>query len=139
MNAMLLAHASSAVQWHAALALAGLLLGCVQMMRPKGTHIHRWLGRAWVLAMLLVAVSSFWIRGLMPNTLAWGFSPIHLLSIFVIVQLARAIYFARIGTIARHSGIMKGVFWGGLVIAGGFTLIPGRLMFEVFLAPLFAA
>ena len=87
--------------------------------------------------MLSVAVSSFWISGIMPHTVARGFSPIHLLSILVIVQLTRAVYFARTGDIARHRGIMKGVFWGGLVIAGGFTLFPGRLMFQVFLAPLF--
>ena len=40
-------------------ALAALGLGIIQMIRPKGTVLHRWLGRIWVAMMAFVALSSF--------------------------------------------------------------------------------
>ena len=38
---------------------------------------------------------------------------------------------ARRGNIAAHRRIMQGIFVGGLVIAGGFTFMPGRIMHSV--------
>lgn len=45
-----------------------------------------------------------------------------------LVALSYAVYFAMTGNIRRHQRIMKGVFFGGLVVAGGFTLLPARLL-----------
>ena len=45
--------------------------------------------------------------------------------------LQLAIWRIRRGDIRRHARVMTGIFIGGLIIAGGFTLMPGRLMHEV--------
>ena len=137
MNLVLLTDASPAIQWHAGMAAFAFLAGLLQLLGRKGSASHRWLGRLWVLAMVVVAGSSFGIRGIVPRATAYGLSPIHLLSVFVLVQLARGVYFARKGDFSRHARSMKGVFIGGLVIAGAFTLVPGRLLYRVFLAPWF--
>jgi hypothetical protein len=58
-------------------------------------------------------------------------SPIHLLSIMVLALLPIAVVSAHRHHVRRHSRIMIGVFSGGLVIAGLFTLLPGRIMHAV--------
>ncbi len=93
-----LLNADPAIQLHAFAALAAFGLGAVQLAAPKGTLPHRTLGWIWVVLMVIVAASSFWIHELR----LWGpWSPIHLLAIFT------------------------------LVVAGLFTLMPGRIMHAV--------
>lgn len=107
---------------HLSAAFAALVLGSAVFLRRKGNSSHRVLGRAWVGLMLVTAVSTYWIRG------GGSFSWIHGLSVISLVALSFAVYFAMTGNIRRHQRIMKGVFSGGLVVAGGFTLLPERLL-----------
>lgn len=107
---------------HTAAAFAALALGAAVFLRRKGTTTHRLLGRAWVLLLLVTAISSFWIRS------SGGFSWIHGLSVFTLLALAGAVYSAVRGNIARHQFAMKSLYGGALVIAGLFTLMPQRLL-----------
>ncbi len=110
---------------HGLAALLALVIGCLQLVATKGTTSHRIGGYVWLVLMMCVAISSFWIHTI--NTV-FGFSVIHLLSIFVIVSLPIAVLEARRGNITRHRKIMRGNYIGGLVIAGFFTMAPGRLL-----------
>jgi uncharacterized membrane protein len=66
----------------------------------------------------------------------WGpWSPIHLLSILVLVTLPLAVIHARRHDIAQHRMAMLMLFTGALVIAGGFTFLPGRIMHAVVFSP----
>jgi uncharacterized membrane protein len=58
-------------------------------------------------------------------------SPIHLLSILVLVTLPLAVIHARRHDIAQHRIAMLVLFTDALVIAGGFTFLPGRIMHAV--------
>lgn len=107
---------------HAAVALAALVLGALAFMRRKGTSGHRLLGRTWVALMLVTAISGFWIKS------DGQFSWIHGLSVLIIFGLGGAVYCAISGNIVRHQRTMKGLFTGGLVIVGAFTLLPQRLL-----------
>jgi uncharacterized membrane protein len=113
---------------HAFAAMAAFVLGLVQFAAPKGTLPHRTLGWIWVTLMATVAVSSFWIHQI---RLVGPWSPIHLLSIFVLVTLPLAVWRARRHDVADHRRIMILLFSGALVIAGLFTLLPGRIMHAV--------
>ena len=115
---------------HAFAAMAAFVLGLVQFAAPKGTLPHRTLGWIWVTLMATVAVSSFWIHRI---RLVGPWSPIHLLSIFVLVTLPLAVWRARRHDVADHRRIMILLFSGALVIAGLFTLLPGRIMHAVVL------
>ena len=128
MNLAPLTSAPLAIQLHAYAALAAFALGVVQLARVKGTVSHRALGYAWVGLMLVVALSSFWIHDLR----VWGpWSPIHLLSILTLAMLPLGLSYARRHSVRGHKLTMLGLFAGALVIAGIFTLAPGRIMFQV--------
>lgn len=128
-----LLQAGFAIQIHTLLAVVGFVVGCVQLLLPKGTSLHRVLGWIWVVALAIVSVSSFWIQELMPVGPFWGFSPIHLLSVFVLYNLWAGVRAARSADVARHKRHMVMTFIGGILIAGAFTFVPGRLLHEVFM------
>ncbi|MGJ5217561.1 DUF2306 domain-containing protein [Bradyrhizobium oligotrophicum] len=123
-----LLEAAPAIPLHAFAAMAAFVLGLVQFAAPKGTLPHRTVGWIWVALMLVVAVSSFWINTI---RLAGPFSPIHLLSILTLVVLPIAVWRARTHRVADHRRMMIMLFAGALLIAGVFTLLPGRIMHHV--------
>jgi uncharacterized membrane protein len=114
--------ASATIQLHAFAALAALGLGLVQLLAPKGTLPHRTLGWAWVGLMAVVALSSFRI------TSRGAYSWIHLISGWTLLVLPLAVLAARRGRVVTHRRSMMSLFLGALVIAGAFTLLPGRIM-----------
>src|SRR5215469_13432370 len=127
-----LLQASPAIQVHAFAAIAAFALGAVQLAAPKGTLPHRTVGWIWVALMTVVAASSFWIHELR----IWGpWSPIHLLAIFTLVMLPLAVLHARRHRVGRHRNAMIAIFAGALVVAGLFTLVPGRIMHAVVFGP----
>jgi uncharacterized membrane protein len=120
--------ADGAIRLHAFAAMAAFALGVVQLSAPKGTIPHRTIGWVWVLLMLAVSISAFWIHKIR----LWGpWSPIHLLAIFTLVMLPIAVLYARRHRVEGHRWTMIGIFCGALVIAGVFTLFPGRIMYAV--------
>lgn len=129
-----LLNAPVSIQLHAFSAMAAFAIGILQFAGPKGTLPHRALGFLWLGLMLTVAITSFWISGHGPR-IAGPFGPIHLLSIFVLLMAPLALYWVRRRNIRGHAMTVIGMFIGGLVIAGGFTFIPGRLMNAVAFGP----
>jgi uncharacterized membrane protein len=123
-----LLQASPAIQIHAFAAMTAFVLGVVQLSAPKGTLPHRTLGWIWVTLMLVVSISAFFIHQLR----LWGpWSPIHLLAVFTLIMLPVAVLAAHRHQVVRHRYTMIGIFVGALVIAGIFTLFPGRIMYHV--------
>jgi uncharacterized membrane protein len=120
--------ADGAIRLHAFAAMAAFVLGVVQLSAPKGTIPHRTVGWVWVALMLAVSISAFWIHTIR----LWGpWSPIHLLAIFTLVMLPVAVLHARRHRVRQHRIAMLSLFFGALVIAGLFTLFPGRIMSTV--------
>jgi uncharacterized membrane protein len=80
--------AAPQIQVHAFAAIAAFGLGMVQLSAPKGTLPHRSVGWVWVMLMLVVCISSFFIHQIR----MWGeWSPIHLLSIYVLIMVPVAV------------------------------------------------
>jgi uncharacterized membrane protein len=127
-----LLNAAPAIPLHAFAAMAAFVLGVIQFTAPKGTLPHRTIGWIWVSLMLAVALSSFWIHQIK----LWGpWSPIHLLSIFTLVMIPLGVWFAHRHQVTGHRRVMIGIFSGALVVAGLFTLLPGRIMHAVIFGP----
>jgi uncharacterized membrane protein len=124
-NVSLLAAQPLVIQLHVTAAITALTIGAGLMWGPKGTTIHRAFGWTWAVAMMTVAISSFFIH---PG----GFSPIHALSAYVAIGVPMGVAFARRHNIRAHRRMMTGTFLGGLIVAGAFTFVPGRLMWRVF-------
>ena len=124
----LLFQESAPIPTHAMAAMAAVILGGLQLASAKGTTQHRVLGWSWVLLMMYVSVSSFFISSLR----LWGaFSPIHLLSVWTLFSLGMAIYHARKGNIRQHKIWMVLLYVLALLVTGVFTLWPGRVMHAV--------
>jgi uncharacterized membrane protein len=128
MNLAPLLDALPPIPLHAIAAMSAFVLGAVQLAAPKGTLPHRTLGWIWVLLMAVVAASSFWIHQI---RLVGPWSPIHLLSIFTLVMLPLGVWRAHRHDVNAHRWTMIGIFTGALVIAGLFTLVPGRIVHAV--------
>lgn len=124
----LLARQPWVIQLHIAAALTALLLGTVQLVGIKGTGLHRLIGWSWVVAMATVAISSLFIRQINPGSFSW----IHLLSGWTLIALPMALFAVRRGRIGSHASGMTWTFVAGLIVAGAFTFLPGRLMWKVF-------
>ncbi len=127
-NLALLAVQPRVLQLHIAAALTAFAIGCVMLARPKGDALHKGLGWTWVLAMMTTALSTFFF----PWVLRGRFSVIHGLSAWVAISVPMAVVFVRRGDIRAHRRVMTGNFLGGLIIAGAFTFVPGRLMWRMF-------
>ncbi len=97
---------------HALFAMAALLTGGLQVVRRKQGRGHVWLGRAWVTAMTVTALSSFFLRDL-----TGGFNFLHGLSLFMLVSLGLGVWRARQSRFAEH-GLFMINCWGGLMTAG---------------------
>jgi uncharacterized membrane protein len=115
---------------HIAAATLALLGGALVLARRKGTLSHKRLGRAWVGAMTVVALSSFCIFEIRQGS---GPSFVHLLSIWTLISLSAAIGFIRRGNVRAHKGFMIGTYLG-LVGAGLGALAPGRALSALYLA-----
>ena len=62
-------------------------------------------------------------------TTAWGgYTPVHLLVPLTFAGLGRSFWHLYHGNIAGHRKIMRSVYIGACVVAGLFTLLPGRYL-----------
>ncbi|MBV6657246.1 MAG: DUF2306 domain-containing protein [Devosiaceae bacterium] len=113
---------------HALAAMAAFVLGGVQLAAPKGALPHRTLGCVWVALMVTVAGTALFIYTL---RLIGPFSPIHLLAIYTLISLTFAVRAIRKGDVGAHRKAMVQTYVTALIIAGAFTLCPGRIMHEV--------
>jgi uncharacterized membrane protein len=113
--------------FHLVTAVAALLLGIVMLSRRKGTLGHRTLGWVWVALMGSTALASVFIRDYrLPNL--FGYTPIHGFTLLVAVLLPLAIVHIRRGNVRGHRKTMTGLYIGACVLAGLFTLLPGRFL-----------
>ena len=113
---------------HLGTILPAFAIGTYLMVRRKGTPTHRKLGKAYMALMLLTAVVTLFMSARVGPTLLDHFGFIHLLSIMVLYSVPTAYAAARKGNRRQHMANMIGVYVGGLLVAGAFTLMPGRLL-----------
>lgn len=107
---------------HLGTVIPALPLGAWVLSRRKGTPAHKMAGRIWMALMFITAIDSFWVRSVTGHI-----GPIHILSAATIVMVPLSIAQARRGNIAAHKRMAVGLYIG-LLVAGAFTLLPGRLI-----------
>ena len=115
---------SVTVAIHLVTALPALGIGAFMLARPKGTPSHKALGRVWLILIGIVSISSIWIQEIRDGG---GYSFIHLLSVWTLFAVTMGFIAIRRGQVRRHRSWMIGTFIG-LVVAGLFTLAPGRMI-----------
>ena len=121
---------------HMTAAIGALVLGPLALWARKGAtqrpRLHRAFGYAWVTLMVVTAVSAIFIRDFRLPNLA-GYTPIHLLIPVTLVALFGAFYFLAKGNIRGHRTTMQRLYVGACLVAGAFTLLPGRYLGQLVL------
>ncbi len=124
-----MAQAPLAVKIHLVTVIPAFFIGTwLIFFSTKGARAHRTLGVVYLTLMTVTAITTFFVRVLNPGRL----SLVHLFIPLTLGGVTATILALRRGDIARHKRSMIGLYVGALLIAGGFTFLPGRLMHEVF-------
>lgn len=114
---------------HLFAALSATALGPAALMmrwRTQRPKLHRAFGYAWVTMMATTALSAVFIRS--EINIGSCFSWIHLLIPVTIGSLIAAFWFLVKGNIRFHRNTMVSLYISACLIAGGFTLLPGRFL-----------
>ena len=117
---------------HLATVAPAAMLGTYLIFWAKGTANHRLLGKIYMTLMLVTALASLFIPATVGPQFFGHFGWIHLLSLLVLVSVPRAYYAARNHNVISHKFAMAGVYFGGILVAGVFTLAPGRYLNQLF-------
>jgi|TARA_B110000503_G_C6748868_1_gene250750 uncharacterized membrane protein len=119
---------------HAFPGLLALILGSIVLLSKKGTKTHKRRGYIWLGLMLLISLTAIFIQEINPGS----YSLIHLLIPWTIFSIIFGIYAIKKFKVTKnkvwrnlHQWTMIGLFFGALVIAGAFTLMPGRMLNEI--------
>jgi uncharacterized membrane protein len=119
---------------HLATVFPAFLIGSYLLLNRKGTHKHRMLGKVYMSLMLVTALLTLFMAAQVGPVLVGHFGYVHLFSILVLYAVPTAFVAARNGNIAKHKRSMLLLYVGAILIAGGFTFTPGRMMYDWFLA-----
>ena len=130
MNWTPLIEAGLLVQGHIAAAVASAGVGLLQFVGRKGTAVHKTLGWVWIGLVAVTAFTSLFMRNLNDG----GFSLTHGFTALAAIGVPGAVLAIRRGDVLLHRNFMFAVYVGGLLIAGAFTLTPGRLLHDVMFA-----
>lgn len=111
------------VQIHAGAAVLALLIGPMAIWRKRRDRLHRFVGATWLVLMLVVATSAWFITEI---RLIGPFSPIHIFSLMTYWSIFQALRHVRAGRYLAHGAELRSLYLQALGIAGIFTLLPGR-------------
>ena len=119
---------------HAFFALTAVPLGLYIFLTKKGTAKHILFGRIWISWLLTISLTAIFIQEVTPGE----YSLIHLLIPLTIGSLIYSIWSIRkykkttlLKYKRAHMSSMTSVYVGALILAGAFTLMPGRLFYEI--------
>ena len=115
---------------HLATIVPAFFVGTFLLLRKKGTSPHRAFGRVYLALMLATGVITLFMPAQVGPSLFGHFGFIHIFSILVFYSVPAAYFAARRGDIKTHRGNMLGLYVGGILIAGAFALMPGRLLHD---------
>lgn len=116
------------VQVHLATVLPAFVIGTWLLANRKGSPLHRMLGRIYLVLMLVTALATLAMPAHVGPQWLGHFGFIHIFSLMVLYFVPAAWFAARRHNIKTHRNNMIGVYLGGIIIAGSFAFMPGRLL-----------
>jgi uncharacterized membrane protein len=115
--------------FHLGTIIPAFLIGTYLLFNRKGTSWHKLLGKIYMGLMLVTAMITLFMSAKVGPTLLGHFGFIHIFSLSVFYTVPAAFVAVRNGNIKSHRGNMLGLYIGGLLIAGSFAFMPGRLLY----------
>jgi uncharacterized membrane protein len=113
---------------HLATVLPAFAIGTYMMIVRKGNALHRMLGKTYMVLMLVTAVITLLMPAAAGPQFLGHFGFIHLFSVLTVSSVPLAYFAAKRHDVRAHKSHMIGLYVGGLIIAGGFAFMPGRLL-----------
>jgi uncharacterized membrane protein len=125
-----------AIRLHVVTVVPAFVLGTWLLFGShKGSPRHRLVGKLYLALMAVTAVAAVFIRSFSDLSVSAGPLRLGLLHLFVPLT-AHGIYGAfatiRAGNIRGHRAAMRGLYFGGMIVAGLLAFAPGRIMFRMF-------
>lgn len=118
--------------FHLATVVPCFFIGTLLLVIQKGTRIHKVFGRVYMVLMLITASITLFMPAKVGPTLLNHFGWIHSFSFLTIYTVPTAYIAIRKGDVKSHKLKMILLYFGAIIIAGGFTFVPGRYLYEVF-------
>lgn len=117
---------------HLAIILPAFILGSILIFMRKGSPLHKILGRSYLLLMLATGIITLFMSAKVGPVFLGHFGFIHLISLYTLYLVPAAYIAARRGNINKHKTHMISLYVGGILIAGIFAFVPGRMLHGLF-------
>ncbi|HKU64714.1 MAG TPA: DUF2306 domain-containing protein [Rhizomicrobium sp.] len=125
-----------AVQLHVFTVVPAFFLGTwLIFFSRKGAPRHRAVGYVYLTLMTVTAITALFIHQIPAIDIVYGFGPIHIFSVVTLSGVVGALRGAWTHNIQMHRSSMLGVYIGGILIAGTFAFLPGRIMHALVFGP----
>jgi uncharacterized membrane protein len=108
------------------------IIGAILLLIKKDTRFHRQFGRIYMILMLITAVVTLFMPSQVGPRILNHFGWVHSFSFLTIYTVLRAYLAIKNGDVKSHKRKMILLYFGAIVIAGGFTFFPGRYLYELF-------
>ena len=113
---------------HLVTVVPAFIIGTYLLLVRKGTAKHKALGKIYMVLMLITALVSFLMPAQLGSRFLNHFGYIHLLSLLTLYAVPAAYFYIKNGNVRGHIRSMIILYCGGLIVAGTFALMPGRLL-----------
>ena len=108
------------------------VIGTVLLLIKKGTKIHVFWGRIYMILMFFTALVTLFMKADLGPKFLNHFGYIHLFSFLTLYTVPTAYIAIKKGHVKKHKRKMILLYFGALIIAGGFTFFPGRYLYQLF-------
>jgi len=117
---------------HLATVVPCFVIGTALLIIKKGTSIHKNFGRIYMVLMLITASVTLFMPAQVGPQFLNHFGWIHLFSFLTIYTVPTAYLAIKRGDVKVHKRKMILLYFGAIIIAGGFTFFPGRYLHNLF-------
>lgn len=117
---------------HLVTVVPSFIIGTLLLIIKKGTTIHKGFGRVYMVLMLFTACVTLFMPADVGPQFLNHFGWIHSFSFLTIYTVPTAYLAIKKGNVKVHKRKMILLYFGAIIIAGGFTFVPGRYLHSVF-------
>lgn len=117
---------------HLATVVPCFVIGTALLLIKKGTRVHKNFGRIYMVLMLITASITLFMPAQVGPRFLNHFGWIHFFSFLTIYTVPTAYFAIKRGDVKSHKRKMVLLYFGAIVIAGGFTFFPGRYLHNLF-------
>lgn len=117
--------------FHLVTVLPCVVMGAALFFMTKGTPLHKGMGKVYMILMIITAIITLFMPAKVGPQFLNHFGFIHSFSLLALYSAPKAYFAIRRGDVRSHKFSMIGLYVGGIVIAGSFTLVPGRYLHDL--------